>query len=197
MRLFAALPVSTEIREALREKVGRIGFKGDGVRWVDPSLWHVTLRFLGEVPRGELFRVTGTLEAATNGVAPFEWECRGLGGFPDLNRPRVLWAGVDRGRIQMVELAGRVEEALARAGFPGEGRPFHPHLTLGRAAGSARGRRGRRPAPMARRVLEAFLREEATLFGKASAREVLLVESRLRPEGPVYETVESWALSRL
>ncbi len=197
MRLFTALPVSPEIREALREKVGKIGFKGDGVRWVDPSLWHVTLRFLGEVPRGDLLRVTGALEEATNGVAPFEWECRGLGGFPDLNRPRVLWAGVDLGRIQMVELAGRVEEALARAGFPGEGRPFHPHLTLGRAAGSARGRRGRRPAPMARKVLEAFLREEATLFGKASAREVLLVESKLRREGPVYETVESWALSRL
>ncbi len=195
MRLFAALPVSREVREALAEKVGRIGFKGDGVRWVDPSLWHVTLRFLGEVPRGELYRVTGALEEATNGVAPFTWECRGLGGFPDLNRPRVLWAGVDLGRNEMVELAERLERALAQAGFPGEGRPFHPHLTLGRAAGSARGRRGRLPAPMAKRVLEAFLREEATLFGKVRAGKVLLVESRLQPGGPVYREVASWVLS--
>lgn len=195
MRLFTALSISPEIREALEEKVGRIGFKGDGVRWVEPSLWHVTLKFLGEVPKEKVPLVTGALEEATSGTAPFPWECRGLGGFPDLARPRVLWAGVDVGRIQMVELAGRVEEALARAGFPREARPFHPHLTLGRAAGSARGGRGRRPAPMARKVLDAFLREEATLFGRASAEEVLLMESRLGPGGPVYRKIASLSLT--
>jgi len=194
MRLFVALPVSREIRQALEEKVARIGFKGDGVRWVDPSLWHVTLRFLGEVPAREVEKVTSALERATKGVEPFPWECRGLGGFPDLNRPRVLWAGVDRGRDEMAALAGRVEEALAEAGFPRESRPFHPHLTLGRAAGSARGARGRRPAPMARRVLQAFLREEAAPFGRARAEEVLLLESRLGPGGPDYRRAASWRL---
>jgi len=194
LRLFAALPVPEEIRRALEEKVRRIGFKGDGVRWVDPALWHITLRFLGEVAEEELSLVTGALERATNGAAPFLWECRGLGGFPDLNRPRVLWAGVDLGRIQMVELAGRVEGALAEAGFPREERPFHPHLTLGRAAGSTRGRRGRRPAPMARKVLEAFLQEESTPFGKGRAERVVLVESRLGPGGPAYREVGAWVL---
>jgi len=194
VRLFFALPVPAPVKESLTAYLGKLRTPGLGVRWVDPELWHLTLRFLGEVEEKKLHRVTAAATAATAGGGDFPWRCRGLGAFPRLDRPAVLWAGVGPGAEEMARLAAALEARLEGEGFPREGRPFHPHLTLGRAAGTSRGRRGRRPAPVAERVLDLFRAAEERDFGPARAEAVELVASRLTPAGPRYHRVESFPL---
>jgi 2'-5' RNA ligase len=93
----------------------------------------VTAAFLGEVPAsrvGELRALAAAAEAEA--PSPDEAALEGLGAFPSWESPRVVWAGVGEGAGALRALESALRPRLAAAGFPTEGRPFAPHLTLGR-----------------------------------------------------------------
>jgi len=122
---------------------------------------------------------------ASAGV-PFDLALRGLGAFPGSTRPRVLWAGVGAGAQAAVDLAARVDEALAALGFAAEARPFSAHVTLGRA------REPRRDP-----ALGAALDAAATLdFGLFTVDRIALMRSDLSPRGARYTCLESWSLGQ-
>ncbi len=103
----------------------------------------------------------------------------GVGAFPGIGSPRVLFAGVDQGEDDLVSLAGAVEIAVRQAGFPAERKPFHPHVTVGRVR---QGRRLRKP--------DAWLEmapEDG--FGSFEVRSVSLIRSDLLPDGPRYSSL--------
>jgi 2'-5' RNA ligase len=93
---------------------------------------HLTLKFLGEIQESVVGTVRDALTGLATGNTPFQAELKGLGGFPNLRRPNVLWAGVTAGAAELVALAEQVEREMESLGFKREGRPFRPHLTLGR-----------------------------------------------------------------
>jgi 2'-5' RNA ligase len=72
------------------------------------------------------------VEQSVAGISPFSFVLAGLGGFPNLHRPRVIWVGVPRGGESLQKLQEQVENHLAACGFPREKRSFSPHLTIGR-----------------------------------------------------------------
>lgn len=144
--------------------------KGPGVKWVAPHQFHFTFKFLGEIDAALVPTIQSKLDQVAAAVAPFALELRGLGAFPHQQRPRVLWAGAGVGREQLVELAERVEEALADRFAPAE-RPFRPHLTLGR--------------PRTAAVDPGWFAQPAA-FGVTQVTEILLVKSELGPGGPRY-----------
>ena len=100
------------------------------LRWTHPGNWHLTLRFLGNVPTPRLPELTTAL--AEVAFAPFTLAVGRAGAFPARGTPRVLWLGLTRGGKECASLAGAVNAALAPLGFAPEGRPFAPHLTLAR-----------------------------------------------------------------
>ena len=140
-RLFVAVPVAADVRASLRgvmEKVagGSIDERAFGQpRWVRVEGLHLTLRFLGATPDERQPDVAEALAAAVVGVAPFHVTLSGGGAFPDPLRPRVLWIGIVEGAGQLAETAHRLDERLEPLGWPPEGRPFAPHLTLARTDG--------------------------------------------------------------
>jgi 2'-5' RNA ligase len=146
------------------------------VAWVAPGKLHLTLKFLGNVDQARVEEIVAALRGAAAGVAAFEAAVRGLGAFPTPTRPRVIWAGVSEGADTMVELAGRVDTALAILGFPREARPFSPHVTLGRV------RVPRRDPALA----EALAGGEGREFGRVRVGRVALMQSRLSPKGSEY-----------
>ena len=154
------------------------------VRWVAVAGIHLTLKFLGEIAADRVPTVSASLGATAAASAPITLGARGLGVFPTLTRPRVVWAGVPVGAAALATLAGRIDAAMAALGFAPEGRPFRAHLTLGRV------RSPRGTAPLAAHIAGAG--PEA--FGDWTAREVRLYRSHLRPSGATYEVVGAWAL---
>jgi 2'-5' RNA ligase len=103
------------------------------VSWTRPGNWHVTLKFLGEVP-GSGPGGLDAVKTALAGVvfAPFVLSGAGGGFFPSRQRPRVAWIGLDRGAEGCVGLAAAVDAALAPLGFAPERRPLTAHLTVAR-----------------------------------------------------------------
>ena len=145
---------------------------------------HLTLKFLGDLEPERVPALSEAVRPAVRAIAPFEFVVEGVGAFPSTERPRVVWAGVSEGRDQLVYLADQVEAACAGAGILRDLREFAPHVTLLRA-------RGPRGAGRAHGLLEKY---KGRRFGAATAREVVLFESELRPEGAIHRPVERFPL---
>jgi 2'-5' RNA ligase len=154
------------------------------VSWTPEENLHVTLKFLGEVPPDGVDRIARLLDASSRGIDPFDMAVEGAGAFPSLRAPRVLWVGV-REPLELVgKLHENIESALSGAGFPREGRPFHPHVTIGRA-------RGVLPPGWGEKYARAFVGKD---FGVVRAASFQLYESRLSPGGAMYAVLRRFPL---
>jgi 2'-5' RNA ligase len=181
VRLFVALPVPPELRARIHEAATVLRDRDLPVRWVDPDLYHLTLKFLGTVDRDAPERITPALDRVASENAPFEAGLGDLGAFPSIRKPRVLWIAVDPTPALRC-LKQDVEWALAKVGFDRDTRAFHPHVTLGRArddgrAGAFRGL----DEVVANRTVDASL----------PVSEVRLVRSRLSRSGPRYAALHT------
>lgn len=152
---------------------------GAPVTWVGENNLHVTLRFLGEVPEEQAAAIGEALAGAVKPVRPFDVTLGGVGAFPDLDDPKVLWIGVER-HPALELLANDVEKTLQGFGFEPELRPFQPHLTIGRLRKDARRREAR--------VLEAPAREVA-YSGVLVVDAIDLMVSKTGKGGSVYRSL--------
>ena len=148
------------------------------VRWPAAANLHLTLKFLGEVPEADLPGVGEATKRAAARSAPFAFALGGLGCFPPKGPVRIVWAGIQPQGDGLLQCQKAVEEEMATVGFRPEGRPYSPHLTIGRV------RQGRDT-----RDLRAAL-ETAQLEGPVqNSAEVVLFESKLTPRGAIYTAV--------
>jgi 2'-5' RNA ligase len=133
VRGFVAVLLPDGVRARLAATAAELRARAPGLAWVRADNLHLTLRFLGEVEPAALERVREAVEIAATAVPAFTVELGGLGGFPSGRAPRVVWAGVIAGGEGLGALHAALEAALITRGIPGEGRGFHPHVTLARA----------------------------------------------------------------
>ena len=174
MRTFIAVDLDAESRGAVAGLIRRVAESVGGVRWVRPENIHVTLRFLGEIAPETRALVESALLDTAALTATFRLRLAGLGAFPSLRRPRVLWVGIGEGGEEMRRVHSMMEKRLSPAGVPPVGRPYTPHVTIGRI---------RRPTPSG--DLPAIARSARLDAGFVVDR-LLLKESRLTPEGAVH-----------
>lgn len=136
-RLFLGVPVAIktveslgETAEAMRRAAYGAGYQ---IRWVPPANYHVTIAFLGDTQCDIIDAIGDRLTPCIARLAPFEFWVRGFGAFPTLEHARVLWAGVHDPSAGLSELARVCADELEQLGFPRDQRPYHPHITVGRA----------------------------------------------------------------
>jgi RNA 2',3'-cyclic 3'-phosphodiesterase len=182
MRLFAAFPVGEDALSDLTGKLRRFRAAGLPVKWASDEALHVTVKFLGEVSPGRLPEVRTGIDAAVRGTPLLHFTPGELGAFPTLPRARVLWAGYEA-EAALELLVHRVEQHMELLGFPGEGRPFRAHVTLGRVRDGAR---------LPPDCLPMF--EQEPLRGEFSADRLILYESRLGPGGAKHLELDSFSL---
>lgn len=181
IRAFVAILLDEAVRAAVAAVVERLRPLGGSVAWVPAANLHLTLQFLGEQPEERLAAAEVALDDAAARSAPIETALHGIGAFPGLERPRILWVGLAQGALEVRALQARVAEALAREGFPREERPWHPHLTIGRVHDDRRWRREAGPA-----LRQALAQAAGTRFGTLRISEVALMRSDLSPRGARY-----------
>ncbi len=179
IRLFIAVELPANVRQRLADVADELRGMGlERLRWVRPENIHITLKFLGETPADRQPQIEDALRAAAEGVASHELTLGELGKFGGRQNPRVLWVDV-RGDVDALKaLQKRVDAGIAALGFPADERPFAAHLTLARV-----------PQDLAKKVARPLA--EAIDAVKVPdppipVREVVLMRSELRREGPVY-----------
>jgi 2'-5' RNA ligase len=177
VRAFVAVLLPEDVRGRLAAAVGDLRGQAREVGWVRPDNLHLTLRFLGEVDPMTLEHARDAMLVAATATAPFTSSVGGLGGFPSGRPPRVVWAGVTEGGDGLRTLHAALESALVGRGIPGDGRAFHPHVTLGRAR-SPRGVSG---------LADAM--GEGPRFGEFRVAALHLMGSELGPGGSRYSVL--------
>jgi RNA 2',3'-cyclic 3'-phosphodiesterase len=180
VRLFIAIEIPENIRTAFASLLRDFPALAPQLKWVRPENLHVTLKFLGETDPSKL----GTLQNMLSGVRssePVNLEFRGLGFFPNEKRPRVFWAGMEAS-ANLKTLAADIDQAVHNLGFTLEERPYAPHLTLARIS-----------LPIIPpKLRQAITEKSGQSFGSLTTREFHLIESKLKPTGAEYTTVQSF-----
>lgn len=184
VRLFVAINLPGDVRRLAHEAAAPLRAAAPHVRWVAEENLHMTLKFLGRVADADAPAVADALRRAAARHRAAELELTGFGAFPSLRRPRVVWAGaVPDPRLEL--LHHDVEVACEALGFEVDGRPFRPHVTLGRAKLPGAGDDNRALARAAR---------TAQLHAACTVQSVDLMRSELSPGGARYTIVAALPL---
>ena len=183
-RCFVAVSLADPARSAVVEYLAGLRPAVPGVGWARPEQLHLTLKFLGNVAPARIPALGARLADAVGGIPACTAEVAGVGAFPNLARPQVLWVGVRA--PSLAALADAVEASCAAEGFERETRPFRPHVTLGRVR-----ERGRRAPP----ELALLGRDGDRAFGTSPLREVTLFRSVLGSGGARHDVLGSFPLA--
>lgn len=184
LRTFVAVPLEQECLEELARLRGELAGSGADFRWVSEGNFHITLKFIGNVTPDKVAEIEDILATSLESQRRFKIELEGIGGFPKLSRPKVVWVGVREGADRLSALASTVDKALSKIGIPRERQGFVPHITLGRM---------RSPEG-----LGALVSKISTFEWNRSLRSrvesVLLMKSVLTPKGAQYSVLRTFGL---
>ena len=180
MRLFVAVELgenivqrADELIRELRNRTANIAPRAR-ITWPSPERLHLTIAFVGEVDDPRAAAIQGALAPPVQ-VPSFDLTIGGTGAFPQHGPPRVLWAGLEHGKEDLIALEDEIGGRLAALGIPRETRPYNPHLTLARV---------REPAGL--RAARLFDGLEERRLGTTRVDAITLFQSRLSPKGPTY-----------
>lgn len=182
MRLFAGIPVAGAAEIELTGVLARLRDSGWPVKWVRSEGLHVTVKFLGETEDGRVPALGESLAQAAKGTGTLHFNSTGLGAFPSLGRPRILWAGFEA-EAALELMVDRVERRCADLGFSPDGHPHRPHVTLGRVRDG-----GRLPADASAQL------EREHLEGNFTADRLVLYRSHPGAGGSRFEALLTFSL---
>lgn len=187
VRCFVAVEIEDGIREQLAETQKALRAAGGQVRWSPPQNLHVTLKFLGEIDESSVGDACTIVERVAAEHEGFTAQFAGLGAFPNLRRPRIVFAEVHDESGTLASLARALDQSMTAIGVQREGKPFRSHLTLGRVKSS------RGMADLTRAV-ETHVEQS---FGTQAVHEIVLMRSELLPSGAVYSPLGVGKLGEL
>ncbi len=173
LRLFIAIPLPADVRQEIGRLQARLRRETPPgtVRWSPKDQFHITLKFLGDVPAEQLAALQQALAPICAAGRPLELSAHGIGFFPHASQPRVIWAGAGDHHHRLPELHRQIDEATRRFAPAERPEKFASHITLGRFKPGGHG-----GIP---RLLEAAAALHDRHFGDWQASEVQLVQSQL------------------
>ena len=180
LRTFIAVDIPSPIRQAIQQKTAalRQTLGARLVRWVAVENLHLTFKFLGDVSPENVKMLSRLLAAEAEPIHAFELQIGGLGSFPSLRRPRVLFVGV-QAPAGLEALFRGIEAACTRLGYESESRGFSPHLTIGRV-------RQEISSSDQQQIRNALEGTKIDAIGAARVDSVHLYKSDLKSNGSVY-----------
>jgi 2'-5' RNA ligase len=189
LRLFIAVEIPAEIQQNVSKETAKLRRSLESlVRWVPAENLHLTLKFLGDVAPSNVEFLMQMLRQEAQAVPCFNIQLTGLGSFPSLKRPRVIYIGIQApAALDMLQRG--IESASRRLGYESEERSFSAHLTLGRVKQNV-------TATDQQKIRRAIESTQVDLLGSARVDSVHLYKSELKPNGSVYTRLYSAPLKK-
>ena len=185
-RVFYAIELPSLVRDNISEHITRLreAMPDSPASWSRAENIHLTLKFVGEIPSGQVNDLSQAAEQAVSGFSSFEIGIGNTGSFPKHGAPRVLWVGIEDYSGKLALLQTKLDDECLRLGFEKEARPFNPHLTIARL----RKPRGARALALAHKKM-GFASTEV------SVTQLAVIRSELSSEGSKYTVISRHALS--
>ena len=189
IRTFVAIELLADIQKVLGEVEEKLKNSQDKISWVKPHNIHITLKFLGNVPKDDISSIEKAISETARGCHPFDIIIKGTGVFPQVQlfheragrerSPRVVWVGIIDGQDGLRKLYMDLETRLSLIGYPKEERSFTPHLTLGRV----------KYIKDIDRFIQSLHKYGENILGKMVVGSISLIKSTLTPKGSIYESL--------
>ena len=181
IRCFVAIEIPETIQMLLTSTQEELRKYIRGASWVKRGNIHLTLKFLGDVAPNQISVIKNVIEQVTDTRSPFSMELGGIGAFPNLSRPRIIWAGVKTGADEVAAIAREIDVGLGRHGYERDKKSFRPHLTLARL----KRRVNLKP------LVDVFQHYDTINGARMIVKQIRLVQSNLRRSGAVYTPLET------
>jgi 2'-5' RNA ligase len=191
LRTFIAVDFPIEIKEKIIEITAYFQSKlpPAQIKWVEPDHMHLTLKFMGETPHDKLVQIKQSIHQVISVFPSFEIEIKALGMYPNNQRPRVIWLGINA-ENHLILLHNQLDQALKGEGIKSDRRPFSPHLTIGRVRRNA----DQESIIQIGKILSQF---KIASLGSIKIDEILYYQSVLTPQGPIYTILQSTSLNQV
>lgn len=184
IRTFIAIAIPGDVRAKIAELQFTLKNAGGHVSWPKPENIHLTLKFLGDTDENLINEISNQLNQSVKSISQFKIAIKGVGAFPNLKYPRVIWIGAESEGDQIRHLVSDIEDRIADLGFKKESRPFSAHLTLGRVKEV----KGIEP------IIERLQQTDNFEAGSFPVEEVRLIKSELHPTGAIYTTLKKFEI---
>jgi len=175
--------IAVKLPRAIQEKIGTLQdkFKNpqDKITWTNPYNIHITLKFLGDIISSRIAHIEKIISDTARNYRSFEISIYGIGTFPKIGQPHIIWAGIRNGKDELNNLYTAVIDNLKKIGYSKQKREFTPHLTLGRIKHI--GNTGN----FMRRVYK----HKEDILANLVVNDILLLKSTLTLKGPIYKTL--------
>ncbi|MFP3299354.1 MAG: RNA 2',3'-cyclic phosphodiesterase [Thermocladium sp.] len=178
MRLFIAVDIDNpEILDKLKKFQNALKNSEADLKIVELSNLHVTLRFIGEVRDALAPQIANKLSQLSGNS--FRMHLVGVGAFPNLDYPRVVWVGISEGSNEAALFHDSIEELIKDLVGRDKDEGFSPHITM------ARVRSGRNRT----KLIQVINQWQNMDFGWQDIKSIKLKKSTLTPQGPIYEDI--------
>lgn len=181
-RGFIAVDVTTT--PFITEFEHNITKSGADVKLVDPTIIHITLKFLGDTDEKHIETIEQQMKESIQGIQPFAIQLIGTGVFPNQNYMKVVWIGIENSE-PLKKITNNLNQTLEPLGFTKEKKDFSPHLTIGRV----------KTAKNKQQLLSLIQQYSNTDFGTQEINIIKLKKSDLTPRGPIYTTLKEIKLT--
>lgn len=185
-RLFLAVQLSPAINQAIFETSKELRKHLNmqpkphppwKIQWIPLENFHLTLKFFGDIDEAKFPVLIESLGKLSQGLNPIRIHTHGIGAFPNLKRPRVIWAGIQEMGTDLKDLVKKIDHLHDVLGFEIEPREFSLHLTLGRVKEGGS-------------LLEALAPYSEKNWGECVISEMILYESKLSKSGSIYSELK-------
>ncbi len=184
-RVFLAIPLHDIFHQEIESLLRPLRYEISGVRWAESRQVHLTLHFFGSVPIKEIETIHLSSKKIASLFSPLKLSLGRIGGFPSLERPDIIWIGVEEPAGRLLSLQKAIQGEVRTLGFRTEARPFQPHATIGRVK-----RKIKDLGPRLAKVASEFLAPEKTVD------HFVLYQSHCLPEGARYEILKTYPFSK-
>jgi 2'-5' RNA ligase len=182
VRAFLAIDLDDELKPEINRLIRQFKEIDARIKYVELLNLHFTLKFFGEIDTNGLELLEKTIKGVVSEFEPFSIKIKGCSAFPNKNRIKVIWVGIDEDEI-LKDLHDRLDAEFAKMGFDRD-RKFSSHLTIGRMK-SAKNK------DKVKSVIEEF---EDIEIGEMEVKSISLKKSTLTPKGPIYEDLKIFEL---
>jgi len=188
IRGFVAIHPPQDLLNRLRQLQEQLqsALPPQALRWTPPDQMHLTLKFLGNVAVESVGEIQAALARSCERVPPLMLRAAGVGCFPDIGKPRVIWVGLEGDLARLETLQSELDLATRPWCEKSDQRAFHPHLTLGRV---------REASPrVLKQIATALSGTVLDTFGEWRAECLSLMQSILSPNGAEHRVLASFPL---
>jgi len=179
IRAFIAIELNKQIKNRLSNIQDELKRTNADVKWVEPENIHLTLKFLGNIEEKKIEEIKRILEKISQKYARFLIELSTIGCFPKIDYPKVIWVGIEKGKLELSEIFSELEDELKKIGFEKEKRGFSAHITIGRMRSNLN---------RIRLVEEIKNKKDFPRLNSLVDR-IILFKSNLTSKGPIYEII--------